>query len=153
MGSLDNGAFSLGRTHSQHPCSSLKYSPQQDLFSGVLGYAARVFSQLLVFIKITYSGTFPGKRALKTTARFSVHARIVEEFYFKPQEPDSIKWPDSIEYQPSAGKSPPSSVSTQLELRLAPPYFHFPPRTKGGALGDNFIASECFSVSTDGNPP
>jgi len=35
LGSLGNGAFSLGRTHSQHPCSSLNFSPQQYLPSGV----------------------------------------------------------------------------------------------------------------------
>ena len=68
LGSLGNGAFSLGRTHSQHRCSTLNFSPQQDLSSGVLGYAARVFPQLLVFIKTPYSGTGPGKRALKKKA-------------------------------------------------------------------------------------
>ena len=65
LGSLGNGAFSLGRTHSQHRCSSLNFSPQQDLSSGVFVIAVRFFPQLLDFIKITYSGTRPGKRALK----------------------------------------------------------------------------------------
>jgi len=51
LGSLGNGAFSLGRTHSQHRCSSLNFSPQQDLSSGVFVIAVRFFPQLLVFIK------------------------------------------------------------------------------------------------------
>ena len=57
----------------------------------------------------------------KTAARFLVYANKNTHRDPKPLELDSIKWPDSIECQPSAGNSPPSSIKAQLELRLVLP--------------------------------